>query len=160
MVLKDPESQYHPGKRGRYWIKLKQELDTIDAVIVIAEYGQGKRAGVLSDYTFAVRDENDNNQLKIIGKAYSGLTDKEISMITEKLKSIIIKDDGYKIAVKSELILEISFDSIQKSDRHDSGFALRFPRIKNIRSDKNITDIDTLQKVRHIYENQSYLNDK
>jgi len=160
LVLKDPESQYHPGKRGRYWIKLKQELDTIDAVIVIAEYGQGKRAGVLSDYTFAVRDENDNNQLKIIGKAYSGLTDKEISMITEKLKSIIIKDDGYKIAVKSELILEISFDSIQKSDRHDSGFALRFPRIKNIRSDKNITDIDTLQKVRHIYENQSYLNDK
>jgi DNA ligase 1 len=160
LVLKDPESQYHPGKRGRYWIKLKQELDTIDAVIVIAEYGQGKRAGVLSDYTFAVRDENDNNQLKIIGKAYSGLTDKEISMITEKLKSIIIKDDGYKIAVKSELILEISFDSIQKSDRHDSGFALRFPRIKNIRSDKNITDIDTLQKIRHIYENQSYLNDK
>ena len=160
LVLKDPESQYHPGKRGRYWIKLKQELDTIDAVIVIAEYGQGKRAGVLSDYTFAVRDENDNNQLKIIGKAYSGLTDKEISMITQKLKSIIIKDDGYKIAVKSELILEISFDSIQKSDRHDSGFALRFPRIKNIRSDKNITDIDTLQKVRHIYENQSYLNDK
>ena len=159
LVLKDPESQYHPGKRGRYWIKLKQELDTIDAVIVIAEYGQGKRAGVLSDYTFAVRDENDNNQLKIIGKAYSGLTDKEISMITEKLKSIMIKDDGYKIAVKSELILEISFDSIQKSDRHDSGFALRFPRIKNIRSDKNITDIDTLQKVRHIYENQSYLND-
>jgi DNA ligase-1 len=160
LVLKDPESQYHPGKRGRYWIKLKQELDTIDAVIVIAEYGQGKRAGVLSDYTFAVRDENDNNQLKIIGKAYSGLTDKEISMITEKLKSIIIKDDGYKIAVKSELILEISFDSIQKSDRHDSGFALRFPRIKNIRSDKNITDIDTLQKIRHIHENQSYLNDK
>jgi DNA ligase 1 len=160
LVLKDPESQYHPGKRGRYWIKLKQELDTIDAVIVIAEYGQGKRAGVLSDYTFAVRDENDNNQLKIIGKAYSGLTDKEISMITEKLKSIIIKDDGYKIAVKSELILEISFDSIQKSDIHDSGFALRFPRIKNIRSDKNITDIDTLQKIRHIYENQSYLNDK
>jgi DNA ligase-1 len=160
LVLKDPESQYHPGKRGRYWIKLKQELDTIDAVIVIAEYGQGKRAGVLSDYTFAVRDENDNNQLKIIGKAYSGLTDKEISMITEKLKSIIIKDDGYKIAVKSELILEISFDSIQKSDRHDSGFALRFPRIKNIRSDKNITDIDTLQKIGHIYENQSYLNDK
>jgi DNA ligase 1 len=160
LVLKDPESQYHPGKRGRYWIKLKQELDTIDAVIVIAEYGHGKRAGVLSDYTFAVRDENDNNQLKIIGKAYSGLTDKEISTMTEKLKSIMIKDDGYKIAVKSELILEISFDSIQKSDRHDSGFALRFPRIKNIRSDKNITDIDTLQKVRHIYENQRYLNDK
>ena len=160
LVLKEPESQYHPGKRGRYWIKLKQELDTIDAVIVIAEYGHGKRAGVLSDYTFAVRDENNRNQLRIIGKAYSGLTDKEINTITKKLKSIMIKDEGYGIVVKPEFILEISFDSIQKSDRHDSGFALRFPRIKNIRSDKNVTEIDTLQKVRRIYENQTYLNAK
>jgi DNA ligase-1 len=160
LVLKEPESQYHPGKRGRYWIKLKQELDTIDAVVVIAEYGHGKRAGVLSDYTFAVRDEINSNQLRIIGKAYSGLTDKEINMITKKLRSIMIKDDGYGIVVKPEVILEISFDSIQKSDRHDSGFALRFPRIKNIRSDKNVTEIDTLQKVRRIYENQTYLNAK
>ena len=155
LVLKEQESQYHPGKRGRYWIKLKRELDTIDAVIVIAEYGHGKRAGVLSDYTFAVRDENNDNQLRIIGKAYSGLTDKEINTITKQLRSIMIKDDGYRIIVKPELILEISFDSIQKSDRHDSGFALRFPRIKNIRNDKNVTDIDTLQKVRRIYENQT-----
>jgi DNA ligase-1 len=160
LVLKEPESQYHPGKRGRYWIKLKQELDTIDAVVVIAEYGHGKRAGVLSDYTFAVRDEINSNQLRIVGKAYSGLTDKEINMITKKLRSIMIKDDGYGIVVKPEVILEISFDSIQKSDRHNSGFALRFPRIKNIRSDKNVTDIDTLQKVRRIYENQKYLNVK
>jgi DNA ligase 1 len=160
LVLKEPESLYHPGKRGRYWIKLKQELDTIDAVIVIAEYGHGKRAGVLSDYTFAVRDESNNNQLRIIGKAYSGLTDKEINAITKKLRSIMIRDDGYGITVKPELILEISFDSIQKSDRHDSGFALRFPRIKNIRNDKGVTDIDTLQKVRRIYESQIYLNVK
>ena len=131
-------------------------MDTIDAVIVIAEYGHGRRAGVLSDYTFAVRDENNDNQLRIIGKAYSGLTDKEIDTITKHLRSIMIKDNGYGIVVKPELILEISFDSIQKSDRHDSGFALRFPRIKNIRSDKNIKDIDTLQKVRRIYENQTY----
>ena len=156
LILKEPESQYHPGKRGRYWIKLKHELDTIDAVIVTAEYGHGKRAGVLSDYTFAVRDENNSNQLRIVGKAYSGLTDKEITTITKKLRSIMIKDNGYRIEVKPELILEISFDSIQKSDRHDSGFALRFPRVKNIRSDKNVTDIDTLQKVRRIYENQTY----
>lgn len=160
LVLKEPNSQYHPGKRGRCWIKLKQELDTIDAVIVIAEYGHGKRAGVLSDYTFAVQDKNNSNQLRIIGKAYSGLTDKEINTITKRLRSIMIKDDGYGIVVKPELILEISFDSIQRSDRHDSGFALRFPRIKNIRTDKNVTDIDTLQKVRRIYENQKYLNAK
>jgi DNA ligase 1 len=140
-------------------VKLKKELDTIDAVIVMAEYGHGKRAGTLSDYTFAVRDENNNN-LKTIGKAYSGLTDEEIDEMTSKLKSLMVKDDGYKITVKPEIVLEIAFDSIQKSDRHDSGFALRFPRIKNIRDDKTVADIDTLEKVKQIYERQIYLMDK
>jgi len=164
LVLKEPYSQYHPGKRGRYWVKLKKELDTIDAVIVMAEYGHGKRAGTLSDYTFAVRDENNNNNnnnnLRTIGKAYSGLTDEEIDEMTSKLKSLMVKDDGYKITVKPEIVLEIAFDSIQKSDRHDSGFALRFPRIKNIRDDKTVADIDTLEKVKQIYERQVYLMDK
>jgi DNA ligase 1 len=160
LVLKDPDSQYHPGRRGRYWIKLKKELDTIDAVIVIAEYGHGKRAGTLSDYTFAIKDENDNNKLKIIGKAYSGLTDDEIKNITRKLKATMIKDDGFRIIVRPEIVLEIAFDSIQKSDRHNSGFALRFPRIKNIRIDKTIMDIDTLSKIKQIYEKQVYLMSK
>ena len=99
LVRKYLNSHYHPGKRGRYWVKLKEELDTIDAVIVIAEYGHGKRAGVLSDYTFAVRDDDNNNnnssKLRTIGKAYSGLTDDEIPEMTKKLKSIMIKDEGY-----------------------------------------------------------------
>jgi DNA ligase-1 len=160
LVLKDPDSQYHPGKRGRYWMKLKEELDTIDAVIVIAEYGHGKRAGVLSDYTFAVRDDVNSDKLRTIGKAYSGLTDHEITEITKILKSTMTKDEGYRIVVKPEIVLEIAFDSIQKSDRHDSGFALRFPRIKNIRKDKDITDIDTLQKVNQTYERQIYIMSK
>lgn len=174
LVVKDPLSQYHPGKRGRYWMKLKKELDTIDAVIVIAEYGHGKRAGVLSDYTFAVIDEDDddknlnnnnnnyleNSRLKTIGKAYSGLTDKEIDEMTEKLREIIIEDNGNRILVKPEIVLEVAFDTIQKSDRHNSGFALRFPRIKNIRTDKSLKDIDTLEKVRQIYKNQVYVKHK
>jgi DNA ligase-1 len=179
LVVKDPLSQYHPGKRGRYWMKLKKELDTIDAVIVIAEYGHGKRAGVLSDYTFAVIDEeydddnnnqnlnlNDNDnylknsRLKTIGKAYSGLTDKEIDEMTERLRDIIEEDNGNRILVKPEIVLEVAFDTIQKSDRHNSGFALRFPRIKNIRTDKSLKDIDTLQKVRQIYKNQVYVKHK
>ena len=179
LVVKDPLSQYHPGKRGRYWMKLKKELDTIDAVIVIAEYGHGKRAGVLSDYTFAVIDEeydddgnnqnlnlNDNDnylknsRLKTIGKAYSGLTDKEIDEMTERLRDIIVEDNGNRILVKPEIVLEVAFDTIQKSDRHNSGFALRFPRIKNIRTDKSLKDIDTLQKVKQIYKNQVYVKHK
>jgi len=148
-------------------MKLKKELDTIDAVIVIAEYGHGKRAGVLSDYTFAVIDEEDknnninnyleNSRLKTIGKAYSGLTDKEIEEMTERLREIIVEDNGNRILVKPEIVLEVAFDTIQKSDRHNSGFALRFPRIKNIRIDKSLKDIDTLEKVRQIYKNQVYV---
>ena len=161
LVLKDPDSQYHPGKRGRHWIKLKKESDTLDAVILIAEYGHGKRAGLLSDYTFAVRDDSNSEvQLRTIGKAYSGLNDDEIYEMTKNLRSIAIKDIGYGIIVKPQIVLEIAFDSIQKSDRHDSGFALRFPRIKNLRSDKDITDIDTFRKVKQIYENQVYLTNK
>jgi len=158
LVLKDPDSHYHPGKRGRYWVKLKKELDTIDAVVLIAEYGHGKRAGVLSDYTFAVRDDSSSvSKLRTIGKAYSGLTDDEILETTKKLKSIIIKDEGTRITVRPEIILEVAFDSIQKSNRHDSGFALRFPRIKNIREDKNVSDIDSLQNVKRIYQKQVHI---
>lgn len=162
LVLKDPDSYYHPGKRGRYWVKLKKELDTMDAVIVIAEYGHGKRAGVLSDYTFAVRDDDSSSvsKLRTIGKAYSGLTDDEILETTKKLQSIIIKDEGTRITVRPEIILEVAFDSIQKSNRHDSGFALRFPRIKNIREDKNVSDIDSLQNVKRIYQKQVHIKRK
>jgi DNA ligase-1 len=164
LVLKDPNSHYHPGKRGRYWVKLKKELDTIDAVIVIAEYGNGKRAGVLSDYTFAVRDDENNNNdtstLRTIGKAYSGLTDSEILEMTKRLKSIMTRDEGIRIIVKPEIVIEVAFDGLQKSNRHDSGFALRFPRIKNIRKDKSILDIDSLQKVKQIYEKQTHMTGK
>ncbi|MDV3276954.1 MAG: ATP-dependent DNA ligase [Nitrososphaerales archaeon] len=151
LVLKDPESVYTMGKRGAGWVKLKEELDSIDAVIVGAEYGHGKRAGVISDYTFAVRD---GEMLKTIGKAYSGLTDEEIDQMTERLKRITVKDFGYSRAVKPEIVIEVAFDSIQRSDRHDSGFALRFPRIKRIRDDKSPSDVDTLDRVRSIFASQ------
>ena len=151
LVLKDPESVYAMGKRGKSWVKLKEELDTIDTVIVAAEYGHGKRAGVISDYTFAVRGRDG---LKTIGKAYSGLTDSEIDSMTERIKKLTIKDYGYRRSVKPEIVLEVAFDSIQESDRHDSGYALRFPRIKRIREDKTVREIDTLEKVISIFNSQ------
>ena len=151
LVLKDPESVYAMGKRGKNWVKLKEELDTIDTVIVAAEYGHGKRAGVISDYTFAVRGRDG---LKTIGKAYSGLTDSEIDSMTARIKNLTIKDYGYRRSVKPEIVLEIAFDSIQESDRHDSGYALRFPRIKRIREDKTVEEIDTLEKVVSIFNSQ------
>lgn len=152
LVLKDPSSLYSLGKRGKLWTKLKRELDTLDVVVVMAEYGHGKRAGLLSDYTFAVRD--GEGRLRIIGKAYSGLTDEEIQEMTERLKRITVKDYGFRVSVLPEIVLEVAFDSIQKSDRYDSGYALRFPRIKRIRYDKGVEEIDTLDKVKEIYEKQ------
>ena len=151
LVVKDPESAYAMGKRGSGWVKLKEELDTLDVVIVAAEYGHGKRAGVISDYTFAVRDGGD---LRTVGKAYSGLTDKEIEEMTRKLKEITVKDFGYRRQVKPEIVVEVAFDSIQRSDRHDGGYALRFPRIKRIRTDKSVADIDTIDKVRRVFSGQ------
>ena len=151
LVLKDPGSPYVMGKRGSDWVKLKEELDTIDAVIVAAEYGHGKRAGVISDYTFAVRD---NGMLKTIGKAYSGLSDEEILEMTNRMKELTVQDHGYWRKVKPEVVVEVAFDSIQKSTRHDSGYALRFPRIKRIRTDKSAADIDTIEKVSRIFSGQ------
>ena len=147
LMIKDPESFYLPGTRGIFWFKLKKELATLDVVVVAAELGHGKRNNVLSDYTFAVRDEVTGEVLPI-GKAYSGLTDAEIAELTEHFKENTIANHGRYRTVKPDVVLEVAFNSIQPSTRHASGLALRFPRIKAIRRDKNVDSIDTLQYAR------------
>lgn len=144
LIIKDPSSVYSPGRRGKAWLKLKQALPTLDCVVVAAECGHGRRNGLLSDYTFAVRDENSGD-LKVIGKAYSGLTDLELETLTEHFKRHSLRAERRKHWVEPNVVLEIAFDSIQPSKRHDSGLALRFPRIKSIRRDKTAADIDSLQ---------------
>ncbi len=151
LMIKDPASQYTPGRRGMSWFKLKKELATLDVVVVAAELGHGKRNHVLSDYTFAVRDE-ESGQLLPIGKAYSGLTDVEIAELTEHFRQNTIRDRGRYLEVKPDTVLEIAFDSIQPSKRHASGLALRFPRIKAIRRDKTPDAIDTLAYARRLAE--------
>jgi DNA ligase 1 len=149
LMIKDPESFYLPGSRGMFWFKLKRELATLDVVVVAAELGHGKRNHVLSDYTFAVRDER-TGELLPIGKAYSGLTDAEIAELTEHFKQNTIADHGRYRTVKPDVVLEVAFNSIQPSTRHASGLALRFPRIKMIRRDKDVRSIDTLQYAREL----------
>jgi DNA ligase-1 len=149
LMIKDPESFYSPGRRGLFWFKLKKELATLDVVVVAAELGHGKRNHVLSDYTFAVREEN-SGELLPIGKAYSGLTDAEIAELTEHFKQNTVVDRGRYREVKPDIVLEVAFNSIQPSTRHASGLALRFPRIKAIRRDKTIENIDTLAYARQL----------
>jgi len=144
LILKDPLSSYSPGRREKSWIKLKGVMPTLDCVVVFAEQGHGRRADVLSDYTFAVRDEV-SGELRVIGKAYSGLTDDEIEELTEHFIKHTISKDRRKRRVEPNLVLEIAFDAIRRSLRHDSGLALRFPRIKAIRRDKTLDEIDTLR---------------
>jgi DNA ligase-1 len=149
LIAKDPASAYSPGRRGKAWLKLKKAFSTLDVVVVKAEQGHGKRSHVLSDYTFAVRDEH-SNALFTIGKAYSGLTDAEIEELTEHFTQNTLSQYGTVRTVVPDTVLEIAFDSIQPSDRHDSGLALRFPRIKAIRRDKTPAEIDTLAYARKL----------
>jgi len=149
LMIKDPDSLYTPGRRGLAWLKLKKAFATLDCVVVGAEYGHGKRSKVLSDYTFAVRDER-TGELKTIGKAYTGLTDAEIAHLTTHFTRQAIRQHGRYFEVKPDTVLEIAFDQIQPSDRHSSGLALRFPRIARIRTDKTPEEIDTVASARKL----------
>jgi DNA ligase-1 len=151
LLAKAPDSPYVPGRRGQFWMKLKRPLATLDVVVTVAEYGHGKRRGLLSDYTFAVRDDS---RLVNIGKAYSGLTDVEIRELTQYFLDHTTEDRGFQRDVEPTLVLEVAFNNIQRSDRHDSGFALRFPRILRLRPDKPVAEIDTLSRVREIFDSQ------
>jgi DNA ligase-1 len=149
LMIKDGASFYTPGRRGQAWLKYKKEMATLDVVVVGAEQGHGKRSHVLSDYTFAVREER-TGQLLTIGKAYSGLTDAEIEELTEHFTATTTAQHGRYREVSPEIVLEIAFDSIQPSERHESGLAMRFPRIKAIRRDKTPAEIDTLTHARSL----------
>jgi DNA ligase-1 len=153
LMVKDLESPYTPGRRGKSWLKLKRELATLDVVVTAVEWGHGKRINVLSDYTFAVRD---GERLLNVGKAYSGLTDAEIAELTQWFLAHTIADEGFMRRVEPKIVLEVAFNAVMKSDRHESGFALRFPRILRVRTDKSPEEIDSLETVRRIWEGQKW----
>ena len=151
LMIKDLESRYTPGRRGKSWLKMKRELATLDVVVTAVEYGHGKRIGVLSDYTFAVWD---GNQLVNVGKAYSGLTDAEIAEMTKWFLEHTTEDQGFRLQVEPKIMLEVAFNNVMESDRHNGGYALRFPRIVRLRPDKPPEEADTIARVREIYESQ------
>jgi DNA ligase 1 len=152
VMLKAAASIYQPGRRGLAWVKLKRELATLDVVVTGAEFGHGKRAGILSDYTFAVR--GPGGELLNVGKAYSGLTDTEIADMSDWMMNHTLEDQGYFRTVEPLMILEVAFNNIMRSGRHASGFAMRFPRIVRIRTDKPLAEIDTVARVEQIYQSQ------
>ena len=150
IVAKDPGSPYTPGRRGKTWIKLKRPLATLDVVVTAVERGHGRRHEVLSDYTFAVRQSDDDPRLLDVGKAYNGLTDAEIAALTTRFEALTIERHGGWHSVRPEVVLEVTFDVVQPSTRHPAGYALRFPRIVRVRDDKPVEEIDTLARVREL----------
>jgi len=155
LMIKSPGSAYKPGRRGRDWLKLKRAIATLDVAVTAVEVGHGKRRNLLSDYTFAVRRSEDDNELLNIGKAYSGLTDQELTEMTEWFKNHTLQEFGHGRVriVEPTVVIEVTFDRVQPSKRHKSGYALRFPRILRLRPDKTPADIDTLDTVRRLVEN-------
>jgi DNA ligase-1 len=151
LMIKDLDSLYTPGRRGKSWLKMKRELATLDVVVTAVEYGHGKRIGVLSDYTFAVWEDE---RLVNIGKAYSGLTDAEIAEMTQWFLAHKISEEGLRLEVEPKIVLEVAFNNMMRSTRHESGYALRFPRIVRLRPDKRPEDADTIETAKEIYERQ------
>jgi DNA ligase-1 len=151
IVAKATDSTYTPGRRGGSWMKLKEPFATLDVVVTAAEYGHGKRHKVLSDFTFAVRD---GERLLNIGKAYSGLTDAEIAEYTKFFLEHTIEDQGFRRIVEPKLVIEVAFNNMQRSKRHESGLALRFPRIVRVRPDKPVSEIDTLERAEELFAKQ------
>ena len=154
LMVKNPASAYKPGRRGREWLKIKRAVDTLDVVVTAVEVGNGRRNKLLSDYTFAVKASETDLTLLNVGKAYSGLTDAELAEMSEWFRAHTIKEfaQGKVRIVEPKIVIEVTFDLVQKSNRHKSGYALRFPRIVRLRPDKNPQDIDTLEAVKGIAE--------
>ncbi len=152
LIAKKMDSKYFLGTRGKNWIKIKR-IDNLDLVIVAADWGYGRRKDWLSDYYLAAYDP-DQNDFSMVGKTYKGLTDEEFETVTKRLKENIIEDRGKTVIVKPEIVVEVAFDEIQKSSNYPSGYALRFARIINIRSDKSPNEADSVSKVRTMFEKQ------
>jgi DNA ligase-1 len=149
-VAKKLDSRYSPGVRGKGWFKIKQ-VENLDLVIVAADWGYGRRTGWLSNYHLAVRSE-DPGEFLVIGKTFKGLTDDEFRVLTKRLLEIKNSENLHTVYVKPKIVVEVTFNEIQRSSKYKSGLALRFARINRIRDDKGSSEIDTIQRIKELYE--------
>lgn len=152
LMAKDPASPYTPGKRGKRWLKVKP-VETLDLVILAAEWGHGRRRGWLSNYHLGVRDETEGG-FRMVGKTFKGLTDEEFEAMTTRLRELAVRETPYLVEVRPEVMVEVAYNEIQRSPHYDSEFALRFARITRIREDRGPDDVDTLDRLRRLYERQ------
>ncbi|MCX9076165.1 MAG: DNA ligase, partial [Candidatus Methanoperedens sp.] len=153
VMLKNPGSFYTPGKRGKNWLKLKPVMDTLDLAVIGGEWGEGRRASFIGSYLLACRDP-DSDKFLSIGRVATGITDEQLSELTKLFKELIILESGVHVEFEPKVVFEVAFEEIQKSPNYNSGYALRFPRLVNVRTDKSIEDADSIEKVEQLYIRQ------
>ena len=151
VIVKNLDAKYQPGKRVGYWLKVKQILEPLDLVVVGAEWGEGKRVKWLGSMILAAKK---GEHFVETGRMASGLTEEQMEELTKKLKPLIISEEGKIVKVKPQIVLEIGYEEVQKSPKYPSGYALRFPRLLNIRSDKNIKDANTVKDIEKFFKMQ------
>jgi DNA ligase 1 len=150
IMVKDPDGVYLPGKRADKWMKLKPAFETLDAIVVGGIWGSGRRKGLLSSLIVGVRGEK--NEFLTVGKVGTGFSEKTLADLTERLKPLIISSTGQTVEIEPEIVIEVDFQDIQKTDRYDAGYVLRIPRFKRERVDKSINEADTLARLKKLYD--------
>jgi DNA ligase-1 len=154
VMVKNLDSKYQPGRRVGYWLKVKPVMETLDLVIIGAEWGTGKRANWLSSYVLACRN-SDTDEYLTCGMMGTGLTDSQFKEMTDKLNPLIIEEGGRRVKIKPKVVIEVAYEEVQRSPKYTSGFALRFPRmIRDRTADKTPKEADTLGKIKRLYELQ------
>lgn len=148
LMVKNPGSTYSPGRRGKNWLKIKPEPETIDAVVTGGEWGEGRRANLIGSYLLSVRSDGD---LETIGRVATGLTDEQLEELTERFRPLIEAEEGKEIVFQPGVVFEVGYEEIQESPSYTSGYALRFPRFLGVRDDKDVEDADSLERVRRLY---------
>ncbi|SDF26642.1 DNA ligase-1 [Methanolobus vulcani] len=150
VMIKNPQSPYSPGKRGKNWLKKKPVMETLDLVVIGAEWGYGRRTSYLGSYALACHDP-DTGRFLPVGRVATGFSDEQLAELTELFSDLIVTEIGTEVEIKPEIIFEVAFEEIQKSVNYDSGYALRFPRLVNVRSDKSIEDVETIGRLEEMY---------
>jgi DNA ligase-1 len=152
IMLKNPESTYTPGKRGRNWLKRKPDVETLDLVVTGAEWGEGRRANHLGTFLLSARVEERTDDFATIGKVATGITDERLAELSDLLEPLIVREDGTVVDVEPRVVFEVGYEEIQASPTYESGYALRFPRFVAVREDKAPADADSLARIERLVE--------
>ncbi|WP_276300650.1 ATP-dependent DNA ligase LigA [Halorussus lipolyticus] len=154
IMLKNPDSDYSPGRRGKNWLKRKPDVETLDLVVTGAEWGEGRRASFLGTFLLSARADDAGDEFETLGKVATGITDEKLADLTDLLEPHVRTEDGQQVEIAPEVVFEVGYEEIQESPTYSSGYALRFPRFVSVRDDKTPESADSLERVERLADEQ------